>query len=119
MPSPDWDNPLAAEILQETATSYFAACKKMVAALDALKAFDAAATAQTQCRDRLPRRSELVDDAAQKVFAVVVQREAMHLSRYAEFFDDYDVPPEVRTRMGPGRREPAAGLPSLRGAKLT
>jgi len=36
----DPDNPLAAEILQEAGQAYFAGCKKMVASLEALRAFD-------------------------------------------------------------------------------
>jgi hypothetical protein len=38
------DNPLAAEILQEAAEAYFAACRKMVASLEALRAFECAIT---------------------------------------------------------------------------
>ena len=36
----DPDNPLAVEIQQEMAAAYFAACRKMVDSLEALKAFD-------------------------------------------------------------------------------
>jgi hypothetical protein len=38
----DPENPLSAEILQEAAESYFAACRKMVVALEELKSFDRA-----------------------------------------------------------------------------
>jgi hypothetical protein len=42
MPLDDPNNPLAIEIRKEAAEAYFAACKKMVASLAALKAFDQA-----------------------------------------------------------------------------
>ena len=38
----DPDNPLAVEILQESGEAYFAACRKMVDSLEALRAFDRA-----------------------------------------------------------------------------
>lgn len=94
----DSDNPLAIEIRQEMAAAYFAACKKMVASLEALKAFD-----QSPDKAQLTRRSELLAEAAERVFFVVIQREAMNFSGLNEFFADYEVPDEVRTRMGPKR----------------
>ena len=103
MPLFDPDNPLAAEIKQEMAESYFAACRKMVDSLEALRAFDRAVASATRDNERLARRSELLEDAAERVHFVVIQREAMQLSGYKEFFEDYEVPDEVRTRLGPRR----------------
>ena len=100
MPSHDSDNPLAAEILQETAAAYFDSCRKMVASLEALKTFDRAfAGAEASTADGV-RRSKLLDEAADRVYSVVVQRDAMKLSCFEEFFEDYSVPHEVRTRLG-------------------
>jgi len=44
----DPDNPLAAEILQEAGQAYFAECKRMVASLEALSAFDRAVGSSAQ-----------------------------------------------------------------------
>jgi len=100
----DPDNPLAVEIQQETAAAYFAACKKMVASLQALKAFDHALPSSPQDNKQITRRSKLLDDAVERVYFVVIQREAMKLSGYEQFFDNYEVPKEVRTRLGTRRR---------------
>ena len=101
----DPDNPLAIEIQQETAATYFAACRKMVAALEALQAFDRAAASPTRDNEQITRRSELLDDAVERVYFLVIQREAMKLSGAEKFFEDYGVPGEVKTRLGPRRRK--------------
>jgi hypothetical protein len=105
MPLDDPDNPLAVEIQQETAEAYFAACRKMIASLEALKAFDGAVGSSTRDDEQITRRSELLEQAAERVHFVVIQREAMKLSWYEAFFEDYGVPDEVRARLGTGRRE--------------
>src|SRR5262252_5469561 len=99
----DRDNPLAIEIRQEIAASYFAACKKMVASLEALKAFDHA-VASMKVNESMTRRSDLLEDAAEKVHFVIIQREAMNLSCFEKFFADYEIPDEVRRRLGPKRK---------------
>jgi hypothetical protein len=101
----DPDNPLAVEIQQEMAAAYFAACRKMVDSLGALKAFDRAVVSSSRASEQITRRSELLEDAAERVCFVVIQREAMKLSGYEEFFEDYEVPDEVRTRLGSRRRK--------------
>jgi hypothetical protein len=101
MPLFDPDNPLAIEIRQEMAASYFAACRKMVDALETLKAFDRAVASATRDDGPTRRRAELLDEAAERVYYVLVQRDAMQLSGYEGFFDDYEVPDEVRTRLRP------------------
>ena len=101
----DPDNPLAVEIQQEMAAAYFAACKKMVDSLEALKAFDRAVASSTLDNEQITRRSELLEDAGERVYFVVIQREAMKLSCFEEFFEDYEVPDEVRTRLGPRRQK--------------
>ena len=103
MPSDDPDNPLAIEIQQETAAAYFAACRKMVDSLEVLKTHDRTAASAT--RDTERARSALLEDAIERVYFVVIQREAMKLSCSEDFFEDYGVPAEVRTQLGPRRRE--------------
>ena len=100
----DPDNPLAIEIQQEMAEAYFAACRKMVKCLTALKGFDSGIAAASSNHEQLSRRSELIDDAAERVMFVLIQREAMKLSGYEQFFEDYAVPDEVRRRLGTRRR---------------
>jgi len=100
----DPDNPLAIEIQQETAEAYFAACKKMVASLKALKAFDHALPSSDRDNQQITRRSELFEDAVERVYFVVIQREAMKLSGYEQFFENYEVPDEVKMRLGTRRR---------------
>jgi hypothetical protein len=100
----DPDNPLAIEIQQETAAAYFAACRRMVDSLEALKAFDRA-VASTQNNEQLERRFELLEDAVERVYFVIIQREAMKLLCSEAFFEDYEVPAEVRMRLGPRRRK--------------
>lgn len=103
MPLDDPDNPLAVEIRQETAAAYFAACRKMVDSIEALKAFDRAVASPTPDDVRMTRRGKLVEEAAERVHFVVIQREAIKLSGSDNFFDVYEVPAEVRARLGAGR----------------
>lgn len=94
------DNPLAAEILQEAGQAYFSACKKMVSSLEALKAFDSAVSSTARDEKQLTRRSQLLDDAAERVHCVLIQRDAMQLSGSERFLEDYGIPAEVLARMG-------------------
>jgi hypothetical protein len=96
----DPDNPLAAEIRHEMAHAYFAACKKMVAALDALKEYDQQTSPSTN-PTHTRRRSELLSTAAERVHFVIIQRDAMKLPMHDGFFEDYDIPSEVRTGINP------------------
>jgi len=101
----DPDNPLAAEILQEAGQVYFSACKKMVSSLEALRAFDSAVGPAARDSERVARRSQLLDDAAERVHFVLIQRDAMQLSGSETFLGDYGVPAEVIARMGAKRRK--------------
>jgi len=95
----DPDNPLAAEILQEAGEAYFSGCKKMVASLEALRAFDRVAAPSVH-GEQVTRRSQLLDDAAERVHLVLIQRDAMQLSKSETFFEDYGVPADVKARVG-------------------
>ena len=105
MPLFDPDNPLAVEIQQEMAESYFAACRKMVDSLGALKVFDAHAATAKQVDAHTSGRQELVEAAAERVYFVVIQAEAMNLSWSDGFFIDYEVPDEVRAKLGPRQQK--------------
>lgn len=100
----DPDNPLAAEILQEAGEAYFSACRMMVTSLEALRAFDGVVARPAHDSERDARRSQLLDDAAERVHFVLIQRDAMQLSRSETFIDDYGVPAEVIARLG--QRQP-------------
>jgi hypothetical protein len=101
----DPDNPLAAEILQEAGEVYFSACKKMVSSLEALRAFDSAVAPAARDDERVTRRSHLLDDAAERVYFVLIQRDAIRLSGSETFLDDYGVPAEVMAWMGKRRHK--------------
>ncbi len=101
----DPDNPLAAEILQEVGEVYFSACRKMVSSLEALRAFDSAVAPAIRDDELVTRRSQLLDDAAERVHFVLIQRDAMQLSWSETFLDDYGVPAEVVARMGQRERK--------------
>jgi hypothetical protein len=105
MPFDDLNNPLAIEIRQEMAATYFASCKKMVDALEILKKFDAAAGTAARTGQAPTLRSDLLQIAADRVYMVLIQREAMKLSGYEKFFEDYEIPAEVRARLGASPRQ--------------
>jgi hypothetical protein len=95
----DPDNPLAAEILQEAGEAYFSGCRTMVASLEALRAFDLVAPSAHD-GEQVTRRSQLLDDAAERVHFVLIQRDAMQLSKSETFFEDYGIPADVKARVG-------------------
>ena len=88
MPDDDADNPLAIEIKQEKAAAYFAICKKMLAAIEALRAFDRDLPLRDITLQEEARRSELFVDAVELVFFFVIQREAMQLPMHGELSND-------------------------------
>ncbi len=70
-------------------------------ALAALRAFDAA----EQAADREERRADLVHEAAQRIWAFMVQREICGLRRWEAVVKDFGIPGEVLSRLGPVRRK--------------
>ena len=100
----DLGTPLATEIQREMAASYFAACKKMVSCLEALKVFDHAHASAALTQDQITRRSDLFEKAVERVHFVIIQREALELSGdEAQFFRDYAIPEEIRMHLKPKR----------------
>ena len=101
----DPDNPLAAEILREAGDAYFSGCKKILASLEALRAFDGVTFPSAHAEERITRRFQLLDDAAERVHFVLIQRNAIQLSRSETFFEDYGVPAEVIAQLGKRQRK--------------
>ena len=87
------------EIAQEKAAALGRMGRRLEAALAALAAFDAAAT------DAGPGgtgdRPALVAEAAEALWMLAVQREAVGLCSFSALLRDYAVPAEVADRMGP------------------
>jgi hypothetical protein len=97
----DPKNPLAVELQQEMTVSYFAACRKMVDALEALNGFDKDLSSSARSIPQAALRAKLLAHARERVFYVVIQREAMKLPTLDHFFESYEIPDEVRYRLGP------------------
>ena len=96
------DNPLAGELLAEMAASYFRTAKNMQAALVALRTFEQeCVAARMEVEEKRDRREQLMAEAAEQVWFFVNQREAMKMHYYEEMFADFEIPEEVRRRMGP------------------
>jgi hypothetical protein len=96
------DNPLAAELIAEQAAAYFSTAKKMAAALKALRELDdQRKISSANVNERDQRREEILAEAAERAWFFIIQREALKLPYYAELFADFDIPDEVRQRMGP------------------
>lgn len=106
------DAPQAAldyEIAQEKASTLGRMGRRLEERLAALAAFDAAAPVSPPDAEA---RRQLVAEAGQALWHFVIQREALGLRDAARVLRDYNVPDEVRNRMGmaipiePGRRRP-------------
>ena len=105
------DNPLAAELLAEYAAAYFSIAKRMAAALKALRDVDQQCPTSSLSSAQQQRREEIVAEAAELAWFFVIQREALKLPCYDELFADFDIPDEVRRRMGPKKSpEPESRL---------
>lgn len=83
------------EIAQEKAAALGRVGRRLEAALAALAAFDSASPPGPPSA-----RDALVAEAAEALWLVAVQREALGLSSVAALLRDYAVPPEVAARMG-------------------
>ncbi len=65
-------------------------------ALAALRAFDA----EAPVRDKKAQRCDLLDEAAERVWAFMVQREICGLRHWDAVVRDYRIPGEVLSRLG-------------------
>jgi hypothetical protein len=86
------------EIAQEKASALGRLGRGLEAALEALRAFDAA-TPEPTVETRRERR-ELVAHAGHALWLFVVQREAVGLRDSRQIMRDYRVPADVQSRMG-------------------
>ena len=86
------------ELAREKASALGRLGRGLEAALDALRAFDAAATEPSD-ENRQERRA-LVAHASHALWLFVVQREAIGLRDSRQIMRDYRVPAEVQGRMG-------------------
>lgn len=109
----DPDSPLSTEIRYEMAQTYFAACRRMVSSLDELKSFDRNFAAQILTQEQKDLRAELLAEACERVYFVVIQREAIQLSHSDTFYTDYEITDEVRRHLGPRPPRGAALKPLL------
>src|SRR3954463_16781290 len=86
------------EIAQEKASALGRLGRALEAALEALRAFDAAVT-EPSIEGRRERRA-LVAQAGHALWLFVVQREAIGLRDSRQLMRDYRVPADVQARMG-------------------
>lgn len=89
-------NPLREEILQEQASALAHTTRRLERALGRLSALDEAAPTS--------EREACLDAAGEAVWSFVVQREACGLRNTEAVLRHYQVPPEVRLRMGVARK---------------
>ena len=98
--------PVEQELLAEKASALARAGDGLSAALDALFRADAALAAATP--DERPalktKRRELRDVAAERLWCLLVQREAIGLLQHEAMLREQRVPPEVRLLAGPRPR---------------
>lgn len=93
---------LELEIQEEKAATLARIGNRMEEALQRLRDFEAALQKRSPSREgELEAHQELIDDAAEKVWFYVVQREALGLIETTERLRDRGVPAEVLRRMGP------------------
>lgn len=95
----DANDAVAREIRAEKAGAMARAVEALERALSVLAAHDAAPGA-----GREAIRRDLLHEAGERLWFVVIQREAMGLTRHEVVYDVLRVPPEVRRRMGPRPR---------------
>jgi hypothetical protein len=88
------------EIAREKAISLGRLGRRLEAALEAVRAFDAAGARAGRSRER----EALLAEARTLLWYFVVQREACGLRDSAQLMQDYGVPKDVRARMGFNRR---------------
>jgi hypothetical protein len=94
-PETGW-NVLDYELAQQKAQTLGNLGLQVEQALARLRAFDAGADSA----ESHSRRSELLDEAADRVWAFMIQRELSGLRHWEAVVKDYGIPREVLNRMG-------------------
>lgn len=93
-PETGW-NVLEYELLQQKAHTLGTLGASVERALAALRAFEAGEQA-----GRAQERSDLLDEAAERVWAFMIQRELCGLRQWESVVRDYRIPREVLNRVG-------------------
>src|SRR4051812_18551023 len=93
-----FEGPLQANISEEVASSLAESGRRLRKSLDLLIEHDQRASRVTESD---LRRHKLIDDAAEKLWGYVVQRELIGLNDADYIRQHYGVPDEVWRRMGP------------------
>jgi len=91
------------DLQAERAAALARAVEQLESALAELAAADAACTAKPTPSARELRR-EALEHAAERLWFLVIQREAVGLRQHEEMHEILRVPGEVRAAMGPRRR---------------
>ena len=101
-------DPIDYEIIEEKAATLGRVTARLEAALAALEAVEhEVAGGSSPPAEALARRATLREEAAEWLWYVVVQREAMGVTHHDALFEVYRVPGVVRRFMGPRRKAPA------------
>jgi hypothetical protein len=89
------------ELREQKAQTLGTLSSQVEQALAALQAFDAG----TDRLDRDERRRALLEEAADRVWAFMIQREVCGFRNWDAFVKDYSIPREVLSRVGQVRRK--------------
>lgn len=92
-----FEGPIQAELYAEVAVSLAQQSRRLCAALDALRKHDSDG-------GDAARRTALLEEAAERLWSYVVQRELLGLTDSEYIRTAYVVPSDVWFRMGPRRR---------------
>jgi hypothetical protein len=102
--SADTHEAVLREIRSEKAGALARVAEGLERALADLARAEAAIAAATRVTSALlARRQDCLSEAGERLWYVVIQREALGLMRHETVFDVYRVPREVRLAMGPRR----------------
>ncbi|MFL6618554.1 MAG: hypothetical protein ACJ8MH_08130 [Povalibacter sp.] len=93
-----FEGPMQANISEEVAASLAESGRRLRRALDLLAEYDRSTTEPSKLRTT---RLALVDEAAEKLWGYVVQRELIGLNDADYIREQYEVPHDVWRRMGP------------------
>lgn len=105
MPSPsDVNDSLQEQIRAEKVGALRRAVERLEAALQALAAFDSKQAGASGLASRAEQRADLLAEAGERLWCLIVQREAMGILRHDVVYDVLRIPGEVRRAMGPRRR---------------
>jgi hypothetical protein len=98
------DELLQKELQRERAGALVRAIEALEGAIRELVRFDQVPAPPGAVARWAQRRADLVADAAERLWYVVIQREALGVTRHEVLYEVLEVPGEVRRRMGPRRR---------------